>query len=61
VFPHLEALRAHLLKMSDAVETVYLYRAGVGIGFAADRMLREKLVRDAEVGCEILRLVRAME
>jgi hypothetical protein len=61
VFPHLQALRALLLKMSDSVETVYLYRAGVGIGFAADRMSREKLVSDAEIGCKILLLVRAME
>jgi hypothetical protein len=60
VFAHLEALRAQLVKLSEAVARVYLYEAGVGIGFDTDRMSRETLVADVGTGCEILRLNAAI-
>ena len=60
VFAHLTALRAQLSKLSDAPESIYLYQAGIGIGFAVDRLSREKLVADVEAGCQILRLNAAI-
>jgi len=60
VFAHLEALREPLDTMSDAVERVYLYPAGVAVGFAAERLTREKLVADVKRGSEILRLTASM-
>jgi hypothetical protein len=60
VFPRLTDLRAQLVKLSDAVERVYLYESGIGIGFAVDRLSREKLVADVETGCQILRLNAAI-
>jgi hypothetical protein len=56
LFPHLSTLRDLLLRLSDAVDTVYIHAGGIGIGFAIDRLTREKLVADVEVGTEILRL-----
>jgi hypothetical protein len=56
LFPRLAALRDRLRRLSDAVDSVYIYAGGIGIGFAADRLSREKLVADVKVGTEILRL-----
>jgi hypothetical protein len=60
VFAHLEALRGILDSMSDAVARVYLYAAGVGVGFTADRLTKEKLLGDVKTGCEILRVAPAV-
>ena len=60
VFPHLTALRAQLSKLSEALERIYLYQAGIGIGFAVERLSRERLVADVGTGCEILRLSAAI-
>jgi hypothetical protein len=54
LFPHLAALRDRLQRLSDAVDRLYIYASGIGIGFAADRLTREKLVTDVKVGAEIL-------
>ncbi len=56
LFPYLAALRECLLSLSDAVERLYIYAAGVGINFTIDRLSREKLVADVKSGAEILRL-----
>ncbi|HEY7698414.1 MAG TPA: hypothetical protein VIE88_08350 [Vicinamibacteria bacterium] len=56
VFAHLEALRAPLDKMSDAVERVYLYPSGVAVGFNVQHLTKEKLLADVSGGLEILRL-----
>jgi hypothetical protein len=55
LFPILRELRESLEAMSDAVETVLLYAAGVGVGFSVPLLTREKLLSDAEKGLEILR------
>ncbi len=60
VFAHLDALRGLLGSMSDAVARVYLYAAGVGVGFTAERLTKEKLLADVKVGSDILRVASAM-
>ena len=60
VFGHLEALRESLDTMSDSVGRVYLYPVGVAVGFAVERLTREKLLADVKTGSEILRLSAAM-
>jgi hypothetical protein len=60
VFGHLAALRESLDTMSDAVERVYLYPAGVAVGFAVERLTRDKLLADVKTGSEILRLTASM-
>ena len=59
-FPILHDLRAPLDAMSDAVEKVYLYPAGVAIGFRVPSLTREKLLSDVDRGAEILRLSASM-
>jgi len=59
-FPILPALRTPLEAMSDAVETVYLYPAGVAIEFRVPSLTREKLLSDVARGVEILRLSASM-
>lgn len=59
-FPILHALRAPLNAMSDAVESVYLYPAGIGVHFRVPSLTREKLVFDVDRGAEILRLSASM-
>ena len=59
-FPILHALRAPLEAMSDAVENVYLYPAGVAIEFRVPSLTREKLVSDVDRGAEIVRLSASM-
>jgi hypothetical protein len=46
--------------MSDAVESVYLYPAGVAIEFRVASLTREKLLSDVDRGAEILRLSESM-
>jgi hypothetical protein len=60
VFAHLKTLDGILRSLSDAVERVYLYRAGVGLNHAVDRLTKEKLLADTEKGVEILRLTNSM-
>jgi hypothetical protein len=60
VFPILHLLRAPLEAMSDAVESVYLYPAGVAIEFRVASLTREKLLSDVDRGAEILRLSESM-
>jgi hypothetical protein len=60
VFPILHELRESLEAMSDAVERVLLYAAGVGVGFCVPLLTREKLLSDAEKGLEILRRSASM-
>ncbi len=59
-FPILHDLRPPLDAMSDAVEKVYLYPAGVAIGFRVPSLTREKLLSDVQKGSEILRLSASM-
>jgi hypothetical protein len=56
LFPHLTAVRDRLQRLSDAVERLYVYAGGIGIGFEVGRLSREKLVADVKVGAQILRL-----
>ena len=60
VFPILHLLRVPLEAMSDAVESVYLYPAGVAIEFRVASLTREKLLSDVDRGAEILRLSESM-
>jgi hypothetical protein len=57
VFPQLGAIRDLLLSLSDAVERVYLYAAGVGVNVIVARLSREKLLADVRSGAAILRLL----
>ncbi len=59
-FPFLPSLRAPLEAMSGAVESVYLYPAGVAIEFRVPSLTREKLLSDVDKGVEILRLTASM-
>lgn len=59
-FPILHDLRPPLEAMSDAVESVYLYPAGVAIEFRVPSLTREKLSSDAARGAEILRMSASM-
>jgi hypothetical protein len=56
LFPHLAAIRTLLLPLSDAVDRLYIYAAGVGVGFIVDRLSREKLVADVKIAADILRV-----
>jgi hypothetical protein len=60
VFAHLRTLRGHLDGMSDGVERVYLYPAGVAVELDVDRLTREKLLSDVQTGVEILRLAASI-
>src|SRR5262245_1122956 len=60
VFPHVKVLREILRKVSDAVDSIYIYEAGVGVGFGLKQLTREKLVSDIKSGVEILRLTASI-
>lgn len=59
-FPILGKLRPPLDAMSDAVESVYLYPAGVAIEFRPEALTREKLLSDIQNGLVILHLAESM-
>jgi hypothetical protein len=60
LFSQLDTLRGLLGSMSDAVARVYLYAAGVGVGFTAERLTKEKLLADVKMGSDILRVAAAV-
>jgi hypothetical protein len=60
VFAHLKALRVPLDSLTDAVDRVYLYPGGVGVGWNAERLTRETLPGDVETIAAVLRLAVAI-